>query len=33
MEVRGITVGTIDITVRIDADGRVHALTAGLTVS
>ena len=33
MEVRGITVGTIDVTVRIDADGRVHALAAGLTVS
>jgi glycogen debranching enzyme len=33
MEVRGITVGTIDVTLRIDADGRVHALAAGLTVS
>lgn len=30
MEVRGITVGTIDVTLRIDADGRVHTLAAGV---
>lgn len=33
MEIRGITVGTIDVTLRIDANGRVHALAEGLTVS
>ena len=33
MEIRGLTVGMTDVTLRIDANGRVHALAAGLTVS
>jgi glycogen debranching enzyme len=33
MEIRGLTVGMTDVTLRIDADGCVHALAAGLTVS
>jgi glycogen debranching enzyme len=33
LEVRGLTVGTADVTLRIDADGRVHALAPSLTVT